>query len=397
MTALGFPGREAALSRFRRVLDAGGLGQAYLFVGPEGSGKEATALEIARLAECRREPPCAEGEPCESCRKALSYQHPDVRWFGPAPATIGEAEIGALLEAKRDDPFHQPPWAAVARLTIGHPDDPHPLSVRALRRFLRRQAFQGRWKVAVVADAQRLTDEAANALLKTLEEPPGATLLFLLATHRTGLLPTIVSRCQVVGFEPWGQEELAGMLVERRGCDPATAAAVSRLADGNARRAVALLQPEAMVLGAWAARLVDRIHAGDLATVQVAAEELHAGRLPDDLVEAAGPPAPPPAREAAARRDRTVRLCESLGLYYSELLNCRERAAGWSPRLPEPERLRELAAGRRTATLLEDIRRLDDAKGEIDRNANIGLVMAVLLRSLIDDVERDRRPGAPPP
>jgi DNA polymerase III delta prime subunit len=387
---VGFPGREAVLSRFRAAIAAGFPAQSYLFWGPVGSGKELTALEIARLVNCRQEPACRTAPACESCQKILSFQHPDVRWLGPAPASVGPAEVRELLGNKRRNSFYQPPYAASSRISIGDPNAPGPLTVRALLRFLRVQAFQGRYKVAVIADSHRMTGEAANALLKTLEEPPPASLIFLLAAERSGLLPTIQSRCQQVRFDPYGESELADLLVAWYDLAPGAAQELARAADGNGRQAVALLGEEAQALQIWAALVCTWIQTGREGPLQLSAEHLHLGRVPADLL----PPEAPPvavARDLAARRQRAMLLCEMLNLYYSEILGCRERGAGWRPRLPQAEtHIRSWAAGRLTCGLLGDMSRIEAAKRDLDGNLNIGLAMATLFQDLLDHAQQDQ-------
>lgn len=391
MPQIGFPARATILARLRQALEADALGQAYLFHGPEGSGKEVTALELARLANCARTPPCAAAPLCESCAKVVSFQHPDVRWIGPAPASLGEAETLELLAAKRDDCFYQPPFAASSEVTIGAIDDPAPLTVRALLRFLRLQAFQGRFKVAIVLNAHRFTAEAANAFLKTLEEPPPHALILLLTANRAAMLPTLVSRCQPVRFEPYPENELAALL-EARGDAPARAAALARAADGSVRKALALREPDVAAVYVWAGEILGRIHAGAVSSAYVAAEMLHKGTVPDgEDDDGTSLPAPPVAADLAERRERALQLCEMLNLYYGDLLACRERGTDWRPRRPAKAAwLRELADRRSSRGLLDDITRIERAKGEIDRNLNLGLTMAALLQGLVTNAEQDR-------
>ncbi len=385
MSQAGFWARPAVLARLRQAFGGDAAGRAWLLVGPEGSGKEGTALEAARLANCPR-PSACEGPPlCESCQKAVTFQHPDIRWFGPAPASLTEDEARAVLQAKRQDPFFQPPFAASAEITIGSPEDPGPFTVRALLRFLRLQPFQGRFKLAILAGAHRLTPEAANALLKTLEEPPPAALIFLLTSNRAALLPTIVSRCQLVRFDPYAEEELVALLIAR-GLDAEQAAALARTADGSVRKALALCEPAAAAVLAWAGDLIERIHAGGGAAAQVAAEMLHKGTAP---AAADGPEALPPASDLAAKRERAMQLCEMLVLYYSELVSCRERGELWRPRAGRARSLAALAKQRSSRGLLADIQLIERAKRDIDRNLNIGLTMAVLLQGLIDNAQLD--------
>lgn len=391
-----FAGRRDKVERFLGLRRQGALGQSWLFTGPEGSGKEATALEIARLLQCATPETCADAPACESCRKAVSHQHPDIRWICPAPAAITDAEVSDLLARKREDPFHQPVFAASSEVLIGDPDHPGSFSVRSLLQFLRVRPFQGCLKIAVVGEAHRLRAGAANAFLKMLEEPPPDALIILLTSQRGGLLPTILSRCQAVPFEPYGDAELADILTGLYGLEPAEALSFARASGGNARRAAAFRLPATRALRAWSAEILRSLDAGRPGTVQVAAEQLHKGLVPDRLVAAAEAAAGGRARVGAAKdlvekRERAIRLCETLHLYYSDLLGCATRGDTWEPRLTDDETLvRDLAARRTPYGLLQDIDAVERARTGVDRNLNIGLVMAVLFRELSDAFEKDR-------
>jgi DNA polymerase III delta prime subunit len=388
-----FLGRQAILDRLMKIRQAGKLGQPLLLVGPEGSGKENTALEFARLLNCAAPGSCGPGRLCESCVKALGFQHPDIRWIGPAPAGIKEGEVRDLLEAKMANPFFQPTYAASSFVSIGDPENPGPLSIRSIIHFLRRRAFQSPWKVAVVADGHRLNQAAANAFLKTLEEPPPDTVIFLLTTGTEGMLPTILSRCQKVRFEPWAEQELADILARITDADPEQIRQAVRVSDGNARRALALLQPEAGFLLDWAGRIFQWISRGERAQAAIAADEVHRGLLGHGVLPEGVSARSVEARDTPARRDRAIRLCELLNLHYSDTVGARELGDGWQPRLPRAENLvRQVAAGRRTETLLRDMALIDASRQEIDRNLNIGLSLAVLFEGLIAHAEQDRQP-----
>ena len=387
-----FLGRGQIADRICEHLDAGRLGPPYLFSGSEGAGKEATALEIARRINCDAPERCHTAELCASCLKAVTFQHPDIRWIGPAPAAIAESAVRELLEQKIANPFYQAPFAVSARIAIGDPEHPGPLSVRSLIQFVRRQSFQGRFKVAIVADAHRLGTAAANALLKTLEEPPPATLIFLLSSDVTALLPTIVSRCLKVSFEPYPAAELVEILTRMTDIDPDEAASLARIADGNARRAVALLTPEARAVQTWSGALFAWIDAGQSGSAQLAADQLHRGVLPDDLLEPEQDARGLDTSDLAAKRRRALLLCEGLNLYYSEAVASRERGGSWIPRIgaTAAAAVQATAERRQTRTLLADILRVEATKHEIDGNVNIGLSLAVLFQGLIDNAARDQ-------
>ena len=386
-----FLGRQAVVEKLQNIATAGKLGQPFLLVGPEGSGKENTALEFARLLNCAAPDSCGPGSLCESCVKALSFQHPDIRWIGPAPASCTEKDILDLFQAKIANPFHRAASAATSFVSIGDPENPGPMTLRSLIHFLRKRAFQGRYKVAVVADSQRMNQAAANAFLKTLEEPPENTVIFLLSTGTMGMLPTILSRCQKVHFEPWPEDELTSMLQDLGQVSRQEAEQAARTADGNARRGLDLLAPTARVMTAWAVQLFDWIHRRDRAMTAISADELHRGLvchacLTGDLTQKALE-----AKESAHRRDRAIQLCELLNLLYSDAIKCRETGDQWRPRLVGASQLvAQTCAGRHTDTLLEDMAQIEASRREIDRNLNIGLAMAVLFEGLIDHAERDQ-------
>ena len=119
MSRNSFPGRQAILDQLLHLRDADKLGQPFLLAGPEGSGKENTALEFARLINCSSPTSCCPDHLCESCTKILGFQHPDVRWIGPAPAAVKEGEVRDLMVSKIANPFHQSPWAASSQVGIG--------------------------------------------------------------------------------------------------------------------------------------------------------------------------------------------------------------------------------------------------------------------------------------
>ena len=202
-------GHEGVKSRLSGALAAGRLPQALLFAGPRGVGKQRVALWLAQLIHCEAPQTLADGrEPCgkcQACRLVLSLQHPDVHWF--VPIELGkkgadadkqvEMVADALAEemaARREQPLYPPPGGLAS----------HPIA--AVRLLLRRLALtpaMGKRKVFIVGDAERLipqrgTEDAANALLKALEEPPADSVIVITAADPHALLPTILSRVVLV-------------------------------------------------------------------------------------------------------------------------------------------------------------------------------------------------------
>jgi DNA polymerase III delta prime subunit len=384
-----FLGRTAILEKLNVIKEAGKLGQPFLLVGPEGSGKENTALEFARQLNCANPAGCTPAVRCESCVKTLSFQHPDIRWIGPATAKVDDKDVRQLLDKKMANPFHQSPWSATSNVSIGDPENPGPLSIRSLIHFLRRRAFQSPYKVAVVADGQRMNHAAANAFLKTLEEPPADSVIFLLATGTDTMLPTILSRCQKIRFDPWPADELASLVEGITGTDPESALSAARTSGGNARRAVSLLDPTSQIMTGWATMLFQWIHQGNRAMAGIAADELHRGLLCHALDTDGMSAAKKFPKEAVDRRSRSIQLCELLNLHYSDAVSCAVMGEGWEPRLMEAvDTIAGIASSKETQGLLDAMASIDEARGQIDRNINIGLSMAVLFEGLIDNAQQ---------
>ncbi|MEZ4387787.1 MAG: hypothetical protein R3D98_09455 [Candidatus Krumholzibacteriia bacterium] len=391
-------GRRQIADRIVHLVEDGRLGQPLPLTGPTGCGKEITALGIARRLNCRDPEDCRAARPCESRQKANTFQHPDIRWFGPAPAAYEDQNqadrVREIFVAKAENPFFTPVFADTSQVLIGNPEHPGPLTVRGLMQFARRQSFQGRWKVAVVADAHRMNAAAANALLKTLEEPPPATLIMLLSSRPSSLLPTILSRCQKVPFEPYPEADLAEILAVLEPEAPADRRLrAARLAGGDARRALALLEPEMEALLGWARDVFTQLNAGHAFPSQAAAEVLNTGALLARKEDGSPDPRSSKVEDSPARRRRALVFCEMLGLLYGEALACLECGAAWRPRLSDhADLVRQATRGRRTAGLLADLERLERAKHDIDGNFNLGLVMAALGEDLSEHVRRDQIP-----
>ncbi len=192
-------GHDPLLHRLEGAIASGRFPQAALLVGPPGVGKQRLALWIATALLCDTHGGAGCGE-CESCRMAGRLAHPDLHWFVPilrpkASDRVKQVEetqtlIGEAVAERRNKPLYGPPDALAS----------HPLaSIRLLHRVVGLTPFRGSRKVVILGDAERLvvqeaSQEAANALLKVLEEPPNNTTLILTVVKSAGLLPTVRSR-----------------------------------------------------------------------------------------------------------------------------------------------------------------------------------------------------------
>jgi len=193
-----------AIGLLRAALRSGRVHHAYLFAGPAGTGRSETAAAFAQALQCERyrEDSCGA---CEPCRKVAADVHPDVRWVRPLE---GRTSIGIdqVREVRRDAAY-----------------GPH----------------EGRWKVFVFCPADSMLAEAQNSLLKLLEEPPDRVVFVLVVESPQALLPTVVSRCQMVRFNLVPISQIEHALRVQFGVEPARARVLAALSAGRAARAAA--------------------------------------------------------------------------------------------------------------------------------------------------------------
>ncbi len=200
-------GQPAVVAELRAaVAEPTAMTHAWLFTGPPGSGRSVAARAFAAALQC---PDGGDGT-CHQCRTVLAGTHADVQTVVPEGLSIGVVEA------------------------------------RELVRVAGRAPSQGRWQVVVVEDADRMTEQAANAVLKMIEEPPPRTVFLLCAPslHPEDVPVTIRSRCRVVGLRTPPVEAVADVLVRRDGVDPALAAWSAAAAGGHVGRARHLARDE---------------------------------------------------------------------------------------------------------------------------------------------------------
>jgi len=194
---VGQPAAVAELSAAAQ--NPAAMTHAWLFTGPPGSGRSVAARAFAAALQCA-DGGCGH---CTACHTTLAGTHADVRLVVPEGLTIGVDEMRRLVISAAGSPM------------------------------------SGRWMVVLVEDADRLTEAAANALLKAVEEPPARTVFLLCApsTNPEDVSVTIRSRCRVVPLRAPAADAVAEVLVQRDGVDPATARWASRVAQGHVGRA----------------------------------------------------------------------------------------------------------------------------------------------------------------
>lgn len=196
------PGQPRAKRFLGKLFESTQVPHALLFSGMEGIGKSALALQFAKLLNCLAPVGHDCCDRCSACLKIENGTHPD------------------LLRIRADGAF--------IKLD----------QIRELRSRLRFPPFEGNRRVIVIENSQSLREEAANAILKLLEEPPGRNVFLVTTLEPQMLLPTIVSRCCHIRFQPLDEETLASLVVARHSATPEKAREVARLAEGSMTRAM---------------------------------------------------------------------------------------------------------------------------------------------------------------
>lgn len=329
----GIYGHDDVVERFRRSIACGRLASTYLFVGPEGIGKRtfAEALAKALLCQTTSDEALEACGRCESCRLFDAGNHPD---YDEVSLPAGRRTLSIDLFVGDREHRNQ------AGLC-------HSISLRP---------SLGRRRAAIIDDADWLSVESANCLLKTLEEPPEGALLILIGTSRSRQLPTILSRAQVVRFSPPDPEAAAQLLLEKQlVADPAQAAELASAAEGSLARAAELADG---TLWELRQQLAGPLAAGEIDVARLASQL-------SEQIQSAG-------NEAEQRRQRFRQIVGlAIDIYRQQLRT-----------LAAPERTREP-----TDSLTPVVAALDrclEAQEQINRNANQTILLETWLSDLAD-------------
>jgi DNA polymerase-3 subunit delta' len=327
----GIIGHEWATRLLARSLKRGQLSHAYLLLGAPRIGKTTLALSLAKAINCAGN----EGEPgqedawgpcgtCRSCRLVAGGRHPDVR-------LIEGGEVRAILIDQ----------------------------VRELQHEIALAPVEGRRRVVILTDFQGATPEAANCLLKTLEEPPGQVVLILTAGQQGRLLPTIVSRCQPLWLRAPSAEAIARGLTEELGVAAELAHRLARLSAGRVGWAIEAARDARL--------LAEREE--QLAQLQgiLGADTL--GRLRW-------------ARDLSAEADRLPALLDLWSGWWRDLLlwrvGCHELVAN----VDQEDALQASHQAFELPQLVAGLRALGETRRRLDANANPRLALEVLFLEL---------------
>ena len=322
-------GQDHLLRQLSGSLQSGRLGHAYLLAGPPHVGKMTLALDLAAAVNCRQPDddagPCWQCDPCSRIRRGV---HADLN----VVAVGGDSRVQTRISIEQ---------------------------IRDAENFLSVTPVEGGWKVIVLDGAETLSagqSESANALLKTLEEPPERVLLLLLTTEEQAILPTIRSRCRLLALKPMSGDALADYLASQRGAEPEQARRVARLARGCPGWAINALADSA-VLEDRAAEL-DRIidPAGAALDQRFAYANTLAGGFSRD-------------RESVRQ---TLYLWQS---WWRDVLLVKEGAPEHVQNADRRSELEAMAPGVASADVVEFLKRIQTTLAALDANANPRLAL----------------------
>jgi DNA polymerase-3 subunit delta' len=320
MAFLDIAGNTRIKKILKLALQRGRVPGAVLFCGPEGVGKRETARTLAKALNCLRlsDDSC---DDCESCRKIDSRTMPDVIEVSPDGDSIGIDEM------------------------------------RMLRPFAYMKPMTGRKRVFLFDEVEKMTDDAANSFLKTLEEPPPFTHIFLVSDNPSLVLPTVKSRCQTLNFLPVAKEDIE-LALERQGIEKDKAGILALLVHGNLEEAKTLDWDEVREKRkeAWALFRAMAVREDDVAFLRTYAFQ--------------------------RRKDIEKSLERTLDLFYSFCRDVVLLKEGGDPLLlfnPDYEReLRETASSLGLEQALIGLESIENSLSALDRNLNVNLIATSL-------------------
>ena len=254
-------GQQRVKNILGRAIAEKRIAHAYCFWGAEGIGKDALALEFAKVMNCEQPRPNPNGileacDTCKSCLQASHLQHPNIQFIFSLPAAKsssgGGEKDGAMgvspilklsddqiqliqeqLRIKATNPYHNMTIPNAAQIRIA--------SIREVKKQISMSSSQPGRRFVIISEADSMNQEAANAFLKTLEEPTSQVTIILTTSRREQLLSTILSRCQQIRCDALFDEDIAHALVAQHTIPLEEARLVARLADGSYAKATELL------------------------------------------------------------------------------------------------------------------------------------------------------------
>ncbi len=203
-------GQAQLKEHLRSAIKQKNLSHAYIICGETGSGKRTISEALTKAIQC--EHPTQDYDSCglcKSCMQAASHNHPDIKYVTHEKASIG---VDDIREQVNNDILIKP--------------------------------YSGKYKIYVIPDAAKMTEQAQNSLLKTIEEPPEYAIIILITSNLSGLLPTIQSRCVVLNTKPLSKEEITNYLINNLKMEPERATIAAGFCQGNMGKAIRFASSE---------------------------------------------------------------------------------------------------------------------------------------------------------
>lgn len=321
-------GQEQIKKHLLEGIKKGNLSHAYIINGETGSGRRllASALTKALLCENRT----AEGDACgicKSCKQADSNNHPDVRFVTHEKASIGIDDIREQL---------------INDITI--------------------KPYSSNHKVYIIPDSNKMTEQAQNALLKTIEEPPSYATILLLTENAENLLQTISSRCITLNTEPLRQEEIAQYLIRNLQMEPEQAKIAAGFCQGNVGKAIRFASSEDFQeMKRDTLQLLKRIDAMDITDIVTIIKEL------------------------SLRKGKINEYLDLMLLWYRDVLMFKvTKDANLLLYRDEVKAISKQASVRNYADIEKIIKAIDKAKVRLSANVNFETAIELLLLTIKD-------------
>lgn len=246
-------GQEKIKDYFSKTISSGKLGHAYLFHGINGVGKDAVAIEIAKALNClsKDKVPC---NTCISCIKINKAEHPDFEYIFPVPLKIlrdNPEQVHELRKEKFNNPYKKVRFEGNPFITID-----------VIRNIINSSVFkpyEGRKKVVIFSQAEKMGEEAGNSILKILEEPPQDLIFILITSDYASIIPTIKSRCIGIKFAPLQSDIIRDSLITNFSVTQNEAELISRLSGGSYTKAAEYFQEGIEEKIEFAGKLLDAI------------------------------------------------------------------------------------------------------------------------------------------
>lgn len=326
-------GHQWAIDLLSGAMLSGRLAHAYLFTGPAHIGKTTLARTFAQALNCETGDPTTPCLACRSCQLIGIDRHPDVRLVQPALSSSGRTETLRIEQ------------------------------VRTLQKELALAPYEGRYRVAILTRFQKASAGAANALLKTLEEPPERVVLILTADLADSLLPTIVSRCQSLILRPLPLEQVESALILQWQAPESQAQQLAHLSDGRLGLAVKMLSEPPI--------LQERQEQLDLLESLLREDRTGRFRIAENL----------------SRKKKGVVIQEVLELWLGWWRDVMLIAAGKNKPIPltnidRADQIKLAAERYGLETASTAIRAIQQTLWQLDRNANTQLAIEILMLNL---------------